>query len=57
MATHRQMGEFNLQQRNWMSYSKRIEDYFTTNEKKSTKKRKIILLSVIGAETYQLIQA
>ena len=33
-----------------MSYSERLEEYFTANDIKSAKKKKAILLSAVGAE-------
>ena len=57
MATHGQMGEFNSQREDWMSYSERLQEYFTANDIKSAEKKKVILLSVVGSETYQLIQS
>ena len=57
MATHGQMGEFNSQREDWMSYSERLQEYFTANNIKSAKKKKAILLSMVGAETYRLIRS
>ena len=57
MATHRRIEEFNSQQEDWMSYSERLQAYFTANEIESTDKKKAILLSVVGAEIYQLIRS
>ena len=57
MATHGQIGEFNSQQEDWMSYSKRLEEYFIANDIKSAEKKKAILLSVVGADTYQLMRS
>ena len=55
MATHGQIGEFNSQRELWISYSERLEEYFIANEIESANRKKAILLSVIRAETYQLI--
>ena len=57
MATHGQIGEFNSQREDWMSYSERLEEYFIANDIKSAEKKKAILLSVVGADTYQLMQS
>ena len=57
MTTHGQIGEFNSQREDWMSYLERLEEYFITNDIKSAKKKKAILLSVAGADTYQLIRS
>ena len=57
MATHGQIGEFNSQREDRMSYSKRLEECFIANDIKTADKKKAILLSVVGANTYQLIQS
>ena len=57
MATHGQIGEFNSQREDRMSYSKRLEECFIANDIKTADKKKAILLSVVGADTYQLIQS
>lgn len=57
MATHGRNGEFNSQREDWMSYSERLQEYFTANEIESADKKKAILLSVVGAEIYQLIRS
>ena len=50
MANHGQIGEINSQREDWMSYSERLEKYFTANDIKSAEKNKAILLSAVGAE-------
>ena len=50
MATHGRVGEFNSQREDWMSYTKRLQEYFTANEIKSADKMKAILLSIVGAK-------
>ena len=57
MATHGQIGEFNSQRELWISYAERLEEYFIANEIESANRKKAILLSVVGAETYQLIRS
>ena len=57
MTTHGQIGEFNSQREDWMFYFERLEEYFIANDIKSAKKMKAILLSVVGADTYQLIRS
>ena len=57
MATHGRIGEFNSQREDWMSYSERLQEYFTANETESADKKKAILLSMVGAEIYQLIRS
>ena len=40
----------------WISYSERQSEYFTANEVDGAEKQRAILLSVVGALTYQLIR-
>ena len=54
MATHGNIGEFNAQREDWISYSKQLLEYFTANEVDGAEKKRAILLSVVGAPTYQL---
>ena len=57
MATHGKIGEFSSQREDWLGYSERLEEYFIANDIESSDKKKAILLSVVGAETYQLIRS
>ena len=57
MATHGKTGEFSSQREDWLAYSERLEEYFIANDIESSDKKKAILLSVVGAETYQLIRS
>ena len=52
MATHGRIGEFNSQQEDWISYSERLQEYYTANEIESADKKKAIVLSMAGAEIY-----
>ena len=54
MATHGSIGEFNSTREDWLSYT---EQYIVVNgiSKEDDKKRRAILLSSCGANTYQLI--
>ena len=56
MARHRNIGEFDAQREDWTSYSKRLFEYFTANKVEGTAKKRAILLSVLGAPTYQFIR-
>ena len=60
MATHGTVGEFNHRVEDWVSYSERLEQYFTANgigtEGADLTKRRAILLSCCGPATYQLIR-
>ena len=59
-ATHGSIEAFNVNPANedWISYTERLEQYFTANDIKAEEadKRRAILLSVCGASTYQLIR-
>ena len=55
MARHGNIGEFDVH-RDWTSYSERLLEYFTANEVEGAAKKRAILLSVVGAPTYQLIR-
>ena len=56
MAKHRMIGEYDPQREDWTSYSERLLEYFTANDVDGADKKRAILLSVIGAQTYQLIR-
>jgi len=56
MATHGNIGEFDHQKEDWTAYSERLVEYFTANDVGETVKKRAILLSVVGASTYQLIR-
>ena len=57
-ATYGSIGEFDSAREDWVSYTERLEQYFTANDIKAEEedKRRAILLSVCGASTYQLIR-
>ena len=61
MATpiHGSIGSFNSSQEDWLSHTERLQQYFTANDIKddeaSAAKKRAILLSVCGAETFRLI--
>ena len=57
MTTHGRIGEFNQQREDWISYSERLQEYFAANEIEAAAKKKAILLSIVGAETYQLMRS
>ena len=56
MATHGNIGEYDPQKEDWTSYSERLTEYFTANDVDDAAKKRAILLSVVGASTYQLIR-
>lgn len=57
MASHGRIGEFNPQREDWTSYIERLKEYFIANDLEEATKQKAILLSVVGAETYQLMRS
>ena len=52
MGTYGKMGEFKESEESWSQYVERLEQYFLANEVKDVAKRRAILLSVCGSETY-----
>ena len=56
MAIHVNIGEYAPQTEDWTSYSERLIEYFTANDVNEAAKKRAILLSVVGASTYQLIR-
>ena len=57
MATDGRFGEFNSQREDWTSYTERLQEYFIANEiEENAKKKAVLLLSIVGAETYQLMR-
>ena len=55
MTTHGNIEEFNRAKEDWVSYCERMQQYFMANDIATDDKKKAILLSTCGAETYQLI--
>ena len=58
MAIHGNVGEFNPDREDWVSYTERLVQYFVANSitEEAADKRSAILLSSCGAATYQLIR-
>ena len=56
-ATHGTMSEFTPTKEDWTSYTERLQHYFAANDIRSSEKQRAILLTVCGAETYQLIRS
>ena len=60
MATsiHGSTGPFDNSQEDWLSYTERLQQYFTANDiKDDADKKRAILLSVCGVETFCLIKS
>ena len=56
MAKHGTIGEYDPDKEDWTSYTEHLCEYFIANDVKADNKKKAILLSVVGAATYQLIR-
>ena len=60
MATYGKVSEFNRSSEDWSDYIERVEFYFAANGIADVDgqppKRKAVLLSLVGAETYKLIK-
>ena len=57
MPGHGRMREFNSAIESWPEYIERLEQYFITNDIVDGDKKRVILLSVVGAATYHLIRS
>ena len=53
---HGVINEFEASREDWISYAERLQQYFAANDVQSEEKQKAILLSVYGAQTYQLLK-
>ena len=56
MATFGRVDIFNPEVEDWVTYSERLEQYFIANDIKENEKQRAILLSAVGAKSYQLIR-
>ena len=61
MAVYGKIDEFNLENGDWVEYEDRLEQYFIANNLDGTdeadlNKKKAILLSSVGSETYSLVR-
>lgn len=56
MALYSRIGEFDSAHEDWLSYTERLEQFFTANDIDDATKQRATLLSVCGASTYQLIR-
>ena len=57
MVEHGTLGEYDTTRQDWLSYTKRLQQYFATNDVRSVEKQCTIFLSTVGASTYQLIKS
>ena len=56
-SRHGVISEFEAGKEDWTSYTERLQQYFAANEIVSEDKQRAILISVCGAETYQLLKS
>jgi len=54
MAMYGAISEYDPQREDWISYSKRLWEYFTANEVEGAEKKCAILLSMTGAQLTSL---
>ena len=57
MAAHIRFSKFNSQKEDWILHSEQLRAYFAVNKIENGDKKKAVPLSVVGAETYQLMQS
>ena len=53
---HGSIGEYRSEREEWDSYVKRLDQYFVANDVTNAAKKKALLLSLCGAETYTLVR-
>ena len=58
-TVHGTMGPFDSSQEDWLSYTERLQQYFTANNimDEHTAKKRAILLSVCGISTFRLFKS
>ena len=57
MATHGEFSAFNPVKEHWTAYIERAHYYFIANDVKTDEKKRAILFSGCGPETYQTISS
>ena len=57
MTQHGSVPEFHPSNEDWISYTERVQHYFTANDVTVEEKKRSILLSNCGATTYKLIRS
>ena len=57
MTQHESVPEFHPSNEDWISYTERVQHYFTANDVTVEEKKRSILLSNCGATTYKLIRS
>ena len=56
-SRHGVISEYEASKEDWTSYTERLQQHFAANEIVSEDKQRAILISVCGAETYQLLRS
>ncbi|XP_063954090.1 uncharacterized protein K02A2.6-like [Lytechinus pictus] len=57
MTTFGTVGEFQVESGDWVQYTERLEHFFAANDIANVEKKRAILLSVCGGQTYRLISS
>jgi hypothetical protein len=57
MAVYGKVEEFNAEHDSWTNYTERLTQYFLANDVQDVNKKRAILLSVVGAQTYELLRS
>ena len=55
MATYGRIGEYNARSEKWENYLDRLEEYFIANDIQNDQRKRAILNSTVGPETFKLI--
>ena len=55
MATYGRIGEYNARSEKWENYLDRLEEYFIANDIQNGQRKRAILSSTVGPETFKLI--
>ena len=48
--------KFNMHEDNWLEYVERVQQFFVANDITTDEKKRGVLLTVIGSETYSLLR-
>ena len=55
-AVHGSIGPFESSSEDWTSYTERLQQYFIANDVANEDKKRALLLSNCGPQTYQLLK-
>ena len=56
MSLHGTITEFDYENENWIEYKERLDQYYLANDIDDAGKKRAILITVIGAQTYTLLK-